>query len=140
MKKIRYVIAMILALSMVLVLCACGGSAADEKTTGAQEVTTAAPEAEQTTEEATEANDYYRVMVVDESGTPIVGALVQMCLDSCFPAATNENGVAQFALEEADYKVTFLSLPEGYTYSGEETEFHFENGSKEMTITLKKAE
>lgn len=137
MKKIRCVFAMILALSM-FALCACGGSGTENKTTEAQE-TTVATEAEQTTEAATEA-DYYKVKVVDESGTPIVGALVQMCLDSCFPAATNENGVAQFALEEADYKVTFLSLPEGYAYSGEETEFHFESGSKEMTIILKKAQ
>jgi len=79
----------------------------------------------------------YTVTVVDEEGNPIVGALVQLCNESCFPSATGDDGVAKFALDEANYKVSFLTLPAGYTYSGEEQEFYFEAGSVELTITLK---
>jgi len=79
----------------------------------------------------------YTVTVVDEAGNPIAGALVQLCNESCFPSATGDDGVAKFALDEANYKVSFLTLPAGYTYSGEEQEFYFEAGSVELTITLK---
>ena len=79
----------------------------------------------------------YTVTVVDEEGNPIAGALVQLCKESCFPSVTGEDGVAKFSLVEEDYKVSFLTLPAGYTYSGEEQEFYFENGAVELTITLK---
>ena len=75
--------------------------------------------------------------MVDEEGNPIAGAMVQMCLDTCLPGITNENGVAEFAVPEADYKVSFLALPEGYDYTTGEQEFYFDAGSYEMTITLK---
>ena len=116
--KIKNIMSLILALCLVLGLCACGGS-----------------------EEATEAVDdgtvTYRVKVQDEAGSPIVGAMVQICLDTCLPGMTNEEGVAEYQVAEADYKVSFLALPEGYTYTTEETEFYFDAGSTEMTITLK---
>ena len=66
--------------------------------------------------------------------------MVQICLDTCFPGMTNESGVAQFSVQEADYKVSFLAMPAGFTYSTEEQEFYFEDGSTELTITLKAAE
>ena len=66
--------------------------------------------------------------------------LVQMCSDTCFPAATNDAGVAEFSLKEDDYKVTFLTLPAGYEYSGDVQEFHFEDGATELTIILKATE
>ena len=40
-------------------------------------------------------------------------------------------------MAEADYKVSFINIPEGYTV--ETNEFHFEAGSTEMTIVLKAA-
>ena len=53
-------------------------------------------------------------------------------------AMTDANGQAKFSVMEADYKVSFLSLPAGYTYSGDAQEFYFEEGF-ELTITLKAA-
>ena len=79
----------------------------------------------------------YCVTVVDEEGNPFVGLMVQMCKDLCVPAVTDANGVAKFNLEENYYDVKVTTLPEGYTYSGDEDVFHFEDGAVELTITLK---
>lgn len=82
----------------------------------------------------------YTIKVVDENNNPIANALVQLCLESCYPGLTGADGVASFSREEADYKVSFVSLPAGYTYSTEATEFYFEEGTRDMVITLKVAE
>ena len=83
----------------------------------------------------------YKVTVVDESGNPVKGVMVQICKDSCIPARTGENGVAEFTVaEDEGYKVSFSVIPEGYESASEETEFYFEDGSFEMTLTLKAAQ
>jgi len=79
----------------------------------------------------------YRVEVVNQRGEPVKGALVQLCSDICIPGMTDEQGVAEFEVPEDDYKVSLLSMPEGYTHSGEEQEFLFEASSRELTVTLK---
>lgn len=140
MNNLKKLLAALLALCMALSLCACGEANTEETEAPAQE--TEAVETAEPSEEATEADDgtvSYTITVVDENGNPIAGALVQMCLDSCFPGMTDAAGVATFALPEAEYKVSFLSLPEGYTYVDAE-EFYFESGSTELTITLKAAQ
>ncbi len=137
MKKLLF---LLLALCMVLSLCACGSdeNEAPETTTApmeSEDPTTSRPE-ESTTEDKDQGT-VYRVTVVDEEGNPIAGAVVQICLDSCYPAVTNAEGVAEYTVEEADYKVSLVSLPEGYTYATEEEAFYFADGSTELTITLK---
>ena len=82
MKQFRSAFVFVLALSLLFGLCACNGSNTVGKTTEAPEVTTEAPKIEDTTEVPTETKDVYRVKVVDETGNPIVGAMVQMCLDA----------------------------------------------------------
>ena len=77
--------------------------------------------------------------VVDESGKPVTGGMIQFCLDTCMPCPLDANGVASMKLKEADYKVSFTVMPTGYALAGSETEFHFADGSYEMTITLKTA-
>lgn len=135
--KLKNILMLILALCMVFALCACGN------TNTGSETTTQAPETSNTqseTQESTKADDgkvTYTVTVVDEGGNPIVGAFVQMCLDNCYPMATNESGTATFNLEEADYKVSFVTMPVGYTV--DVTEFYFAEGSRDLTITLKAA-
>ena len=120
-----------LTLCLIFGLCACGDTAAGEKeTTG---------ETAETTQETTEAIDdgkvTYTVTVVDEGGNPVANAGVQLCKDTCLPGMTNENGVAQFNVVEDDYKVSFMAMPAGYAADAEE--FYFENGSFDLTITLK---
>lgn len=150
MKK-KLLIAFMLCAALFMGACGSKDDAAnnDSSATEAQddvadvEEETAAPE--ETQEDAAETAEddgkvLYAVTVVDESGNPISGAMVQLCMDSCFPGATGDDGVAQFSLVEGDYKVSFLMLPEGYDYSGEEQEFYFDDGATEITITLKAAE
>ena len=106
-------LSLVLAVCLIFGLCACGAVSEDKDT-----VT-------------------YRVRVTDEGGNPIAGAMVQLCLDVCIPGVTDEEGVAEFEAAPAAYKVSFLKLPEGYGYSGDEKEFHFPSGMTEMTLVLK---
>ena len=139
----KNVIALALALCVMLSLCACGGATAPAETkpveTEAPVVVTEAP-AVQEQEVAVEENEngmvQYTVTVLDEEGNPIVGAMVQLCKDSCVPAVTDANGVATFNLPEDDYKASMLAMPAGYEYAGEADTFYFE-GAYELTITLK---
>lgn len=137
MKKL---IALALLLCLATGLCACGSDPATPTTT--------VPATEETTENVTEATTegsdvadgmaVYTVTVVDEGGNPISGAFVQICKDDCFPGSTDENGVATFTRPESQgYKISFISLPVGYDYAGEETEFYYEGDAKELTISLK---
>lgn len=120
---------MLLCLTMGLWACAEG-----------EEATTTAALAESTTPtvQTTEpAFDGYTVKVVDEGGNPVANAFVQLCLDSCIPGLTDASGIATFNVEEANYKVSFVNMPEGYDYTSEVQEFYFEDGAKEIVITLK---
>ena len=135
-----------LAICTVAAFCACGGTDAnnDVKTPDTQvkvEDTQVVVEDTQVVESEVveDGKVEYCVTVVDEEGTPFAGVMVQMCKDLCVPAVTDGAGVARFSLEEDYYDVKVTTLPEGYTYSGEEEVFHFEDGSLELTITLKPA-
>lgn len=137
--NMKRLLAMLLAFGMLFCLCACGDTQSEETTPEAPdvEVTTEAPtEATEATEP--QADPTYVVTVVDEDNAPVAGAWVQLCLESCVPAMTDENGVANFFLEENDYKVSFTVLPAGYEYSGEEQEWYFADGENSLTIVLKK--
>ena len=128
MKKISYILLSIMVILSALCLCACGGKEKEEETTTkAKEVTTEATTAEETTEEATEDDGLvdYKVTVIDDAGNPVAKAMVQCCKDSCVPAMTNENGVAEFKLVEDDYDVKFAAFPEGYEYMSDEEVFNF---------------
>lgn len=129
-----------LVLCLVLSLCACGGSEAPATEAPATEApVTEAPatEAPETEAAIPEGMVQYTITVVDEAGNPIAGAMVQMCKDSCIPGMTDAAGVASFTMAEDDYKVSFLTMPAGYELVDETSEFYFESGSTEMTITLK---
>lgn len=144
MKKITYVLMSILIMCIAIGLCACGTDGNGDETNTTEASTTKAQETttEKTSEKDTTVDNAkvkYTVKVVDESGNPIAGAMVQLCKEACFPSKTNDQGIAEFSLPEDEYKASFLTLPEGYTYTGEETAFYFEDGSKDMTITLKSA-
>ncbi len=79
----------------------------------------------------------YVVHVTDEKGTPIPNALVQLCSNVCVVAGTDETGTAEFTMEPSEYKASVTVLPQGYAHTGEETEFAFPEGSRELTIVLK---
>lgn len=138
--EFKRIFAVLLVLCLALGLCACGGSGNEEtkptsaETTGAAEETTGTTAATQAEEDGKVS---YTVKVVDEDGNPISGAMVQLCKETCLPGATNAEGVAEFRTVEDEYKVSFMTVPEGYAAEAEE--FYFEDGSFELTITLKAA-
>ena len=135
----KRLLALILAFGLMLCLCACGGEQ-PEVTEEVQQTEQITEEiTEEATEAPTEAEPTYSITVVDEENNPVAGARVQMCLESCVPGITDENGIANFFLEENDYKVSLLVMPEGYEYAGEEQEWYFADGETTMTIVLKKS-
>ena len=134
----KRILSVFLLLCLALSLCACGQNDTETTTTEPTVETTTEPMAEDTTEPEADGLATYTVTVTDEGGNPVSGAFVQICKDDCFPGTTDENGVATFSRPEAEgYKISFISLPAGYEYSGEETDFYYESGAKEMTIILK---
>ena len=138
MKKI---FVLMLSICLLLCLCACGQ---DQNPTE----TTAPSKATDPTDNNTEATDAtvddgkvtYTVTVTDEQGNPLTSAMLQLCKDVCIPAVVDANGVATWTVAEDAYKVSFLNLPGGYTYTAEETEFYFADGETAMTIVLKAAQ
>ena len=128
--RIKNLLAIVLTLAFLLTLAACNQTETPAGTTDTTGTT------EGTTEPVDDGKVTYTVKVVDEGGNPVAQAAVQLCKDSCLPGMTNAEGVATFrVLEDAGYKVSFMVMPAGY--EAEETEFYFEDGSYEMTITLK---
>lgn len=134
---LKRLLAMAMALMLALCLCACGGNVEPEVTT---EPTTEATEPTTKATEPTEAvnEPTYVVTVVDQDNAPVVGAWVQLCLEACVPAMTDNNGVANFYLDENDYKVGFTVMPNGYEYIDEQQEWYFADGENTMTIVIKK--
>lgn len=133
-----------LAALMAFTFCACGNGDANntsEKNNSQVDTTVAgSTEKESSEKEENDGKVTYKITVVDENNTPIKNAMVQMCKDTCLPGSTGETGTAEFKLAKDTYKVSFMSLPAGYTYSTDATEFYFDDGKTEMTIMLKKAE
>ena len=134
----KRILLLLLALCLTFGLCACAGG--DNSNTTAPE-TTAPQQPDDNNDETTgPAGTVYKVIVKDEQGNPIAGAMVQLCEGStCQPKSTDANGVAEYATKEADYEVKFMRLPTGYTYSTSEEVFTFAEGSYELTIVLKAA-
>lgn len=127
--SIKRFLTFVLAACLLLGLCACGETAAEPKGSSPVETTegTAAP--------TDDGKVTYTVKVVDEAGNPVASAAVQLCKDSCLPGMTNAEGVATFRTVEDTYKVSFMTMPAGFEADAEE--FYFEDGSCELTITLK---
>ena len=163
--KMKSILLMVLALCLAVCLCACGSDTDSDKkdsktsptvtTTTQEEITTTTTEAgesaptESTTTtsaapvvtEPTQPVDgkaNYTVIVTDEAGNPVPGAFVQLCLESCIPCITNAQGVATYSgMDVADYKVSFISVPDGYEKPADN--YYFEKDSYEMTLVLKAA-
>lgn len=133
----------VLVLCMAFGLCACGSGNGDtntEKNSESEqtEESQAAEDSEiEETESLEEGKAIYKVTVVDEGGNPVAAATVQMCLETCIFQVTNDEGVAEFKLEEAEgYKAEVLALPEGYEEISEEP-VYLESGKQEITLTVK---
>lgn len=142
MKLTKRLLALVLGLTMLLCLAACGGQTETSTPTesSAESVADVSSNAveNESSETSVPASSKFSVSVVDQDGNPVSGVYVQICKESCVFAMSDENGVAVFEAEITDgYKLSVLSLPEGYTYEGE-AEIHLEYGATEYTLTLTK--
>lgn len=143
MKKRLGIMIGALVTCMAICITGCGSDKKDETVTTTVTATEKETEAtENKTEEQTKEDTkvVYSVKVVDEEGNVMPSVMVQICKDACIPGKTNDQGIAEFSVdEESDYKASILQMPEGYALVGEEENFYFESGNKEVTITLKKS-
>lgn len=144
MKNVKILLALLLAMTVMFSLCACGTDAdagkESETTTAATEESTREQTEETTQETVDDGKLTYKVIVVDEAGAPIAGAMVQICEGTaCNPGMTNADGVAEIRAVEGSYEAKMLSMPEGYTYATEEEVFPYASGELEVTIVLKSA-
>ncbi|MBQ4641004.1 MAG: hypothetical protein IJB47_00095 [Oscillospiraceae bacterium] len=146
MKKMKKFLALMLALMLVLSLCACGQSGQDENPTDPTDGNTDTTDGTEKdpTQESTEATipegmAQYKVKVVDEEGNPVVGVMIQVCTEeTCLiPVKTDDAGVATFPpAVEGEYHANFLpGIPEGYEADADV--FYFADGETELTIQLK---
>lgn len=138
MKKRLVMMALLVCMSVSLV--ACGGNASNKdteknNTENTQQDDTQAnknTEKESESEEIDDGKIEYRVKLVDASGNPVVGEMVQVCnAATCFaPQVTDANGIATFRLEESnEYKAKLLKASDdAYVY--------FNAGSTELTLTI----
>ena len=138
MKTITRILALVLILCLSVTIFGCAQPQVDN----GGESSTPSTEASEPSTEASQPNDdkaSYIVHVVDESGKPVTGGMIQFCLDSCMPCMLDAQGTATMKLVPANYKVSFTMMPAGYALAGEQTEFYFAEGAYEMTIVLKAA-
>lgn len=133
----KRLISVVLLLALAVSLCACGSKAPSEPSTQPSSVPTAPSESAPSEPTLPEGTKVYTVKVVDGDGKPVAGVVVQWCLDTCFPGVTNAEGEAKYTAPEADYHVSLNSVPAGF--AADATEYSYEAGSYELTITLKAA-
>lgn len=142
--KLTKIISLLIVLCLAVCLCACGGdvesSSAAESSSASDSSLDASSEAssDASSEASSEVSEAaaFTVTVVDTEGNPVSGVMVQICKESCFPAKSDENGLAKFSVEITDgYKLSVTACPAGYVYNGE-AEVYLEDGATEYTVTL----
>lgn len=131
MKKI---FALVLAFCMILCLCACGNDT--NGPTGNEQLNNKTDSTQTSSNQ--ESTPKFEVTVNDADGNAVKGVMVQLCKDTCIPAITDDNGIAVFNAEITDgYKVSIMSCPEGYEYTGE-AEIYLEDGDTSYTFEITK--
>lgn len=151
MKQMKVLLALVLALVMVMSLCACGGAeeSTNNETVGNETPAATSPSldvnggfVERPEDETTKtpANEYI-VTIVDEAGNPVEGAMVNVCnANGCSPLISKADGICRVVtLEEKDYaELNVDMIPEGYVVlEGTETKVYFEGGF-EVTFVLQR--
>lgn len=147
MKNIKRALTLVLALTLLFCLAACGDSSdtssSDKTESSKTDISSDAASdvsKETSTAESEAETAKFTVKVVDADGNAIKGAAVQICKDTCVFAETDDNGIASFDAEITDgYKLSVLSCPDGYVYEGE-AEVYLESGITEYTVTLSTVE
>ena len=130
---------LLLALVMVVSLCACGG---DQIPTGPSTPSTPSNPTDPTnpTNPTDDGLTEYVINIQDQDGNPLAGAFVQICTDlGCMPADnfTGADGKISIRAAENTYKVQINIMPEGYTHADPAvTNYYFASGATEIIIKL----
>lgn len=135
-------LAALLLLCTVFAVCSCGSESSatsePQQNSDAESTASEAVSEESIAESSAEVPEPFTVKVVDGDGNPVSGVMIQLCKDTCIPAKTADDGVVDFYVEITDgYKISVLSCPDGYTYTGD-AEIYLEAGATEFTVELTK--
>lgn len=85
---------------------------------------------------AEQADGVYTVLVTDESGAPVQGAMVQICDETtCLVLKTDENGSVVHTGARYPYEVHLLKAPKGYARVTETFIMPEEGGEIRITLT-----
>lgn len=139
MNAMKKMLALLMVLCMALSLMACGEDPTESTPpqTEPSKPTESTPAQTQPSKPADDGKITYTVTVTDANGNGLPGAVLQLCLETnCYPCVASSEGVATIDLEEAEYKVSFISVPSGYKA---EDAYYFESGATELTIVLEAA-
>lgn len=148
MKHLKTLVSLLLVICMAFCLFACESdsltsSNSEDKSESKASVSenassVAESKTESKTEEESKIENTFTVMVVDQNGDAVENVMIQICKDSCIPMKSNTEGFAVFPLEITDgYKLSVLSCPAGYEYTGE-AEIYLNSGIKEFTLEITK--
>lgn len=138
MKKRLVTAVLMLCLALSLVACGGNGAGNDTEKNNTENSQQDDGQANKDTEKESEKENVddskieYKVTLLDASGNPVAGQMIQVCnAATCFaPVATDANGVATFRLVESnEYKAKLMT-------AGEDAYVYFEEGSTELTLTM----
>ena len=80
----------------------------------------------------------YEVKVIDQNGDPVPECSVGFCLETgCVPVECDENGVAIYEAEPAEYHVKVIDAPEGYDYP-DDTDVYTVKETSSIVLTITK--
>ena len=109
---------LVAAIFMISALLACGADntepAVSDTNNASENVTSEQPAPEDTSEK--EEADRYTFICQTPQGDPVSDVRIQICTDErCAMITSDDDGIAEFDGEPADYDVHVLSVPEGYS-------------------------
>ena len=149
-----FIVLALLLCGIIMTACGKDNNTTNTPTTSQDPVPTTPPQEEVTTPEPDDGKVVYTITVVDNNGTPIEGAKVQLCFGGlCTPlrGATDENGVITSArMEPKDYEVSVTKATGHITVETDEDgnpltdengapkyiKFHFAENSTMLEIVL----
>ena len=137
MKTLKHILCILLILCFAFSFAACTTVDDNANNENADE-TTPKIESEEVKETEEVASAGFKVTVTDDAGNSVEGVVLQVCKDTCVPSVTDAEGVASFNVEvTSEHKLSVLTLPEGYEYTGE-AEIYLEDGMTEFDVVINK--
>ena len=137
-EKAVFVVPVLLAAVIVTIICSILGAKVKEYKSHIQDALDGkAPSYVSETNSYESSNNYYRIIVADQTSAPVEGAMVQFCTDdTCKMGVTDSTGAVTFDDPPGVYEVHVRKLPEGY--KANDTTYKTESYYSDMVITVGK--